>query len=63
MTKVEKARYDEPELLGKILKRVLDGKKFRLECGHYVTFGTNLGNDITIYNGKKFKIICSQCSY
>ena len=63
MTKEEKARYDEPELLGEILKRVLDGKKFRLECCHYVTFGTNLGNDITIYNGKKFKIICSQCGY
>ena len=27
MTKEEKARYDEPELLGDILKRVLAGQK------------------------------------
>jgi hypothetical protein len=27
MTKEEKARYDEPELLGDILKRVLEGRK------------------------------------
>lgn len=63
MTKEKKACYGEPEQLGEILMRVLEGRKFRLECGHYVTFGTHLGNDITIYNGKKFKIICSQCGY
>jgi hypothetical protein len=28
-----------------------------------VSFGNNLGNDLTIYNGKKFKIICSQCGH
>ena len=38
MTKEEKERYDEPELLGDILKRVLAGKKFRLHCGHYVDY-------------------------
>jgi hypothetical protein len=63
MTKDEKARYDEPEQLGDILKRVLAGKKFRLHCGHHVTFGTNLGNDITVRNGKEYKIICSLCGY
>ena len=63
MTKEEKERYDEPELLGDILKRVLAGKKFRLHCGHIVIFDQYLGNNITIYNGKKFKIICSQCGY
>jgi hypothetical protein len=63
VTKEEKARYDEPEQLGDILKRVLEGRKFRLHCGHHVTFGTNLGNDVTIRNGKEYKIICSQCGY
>ena len=63
MTKEEKARYDEPERLGEILKRVLEGKRFRLHCGHHVTFGHFLGNDVTIRNGKKFKIICSQYGY
>ena len=63
MTKEEKARYGEPEQLGDILMRVLAGKKFRLECGHYVTFGHYLGNDVTIRNGKKFTITCSQCGY
>ena len=33
MTKAEKERYEDPELLGEILKRVLVGKKFRLHCG------------------------------
>ena len=63
MTKEEKYKYTEPELLREILKRVLTGRKFRLDCGHHVTFNHNLGNDITIYNGKEFKIICSQCGH
>jgi hypothetical protein len=63
MTKEEKIRYAEPELLREILKRVLSGRKFRLDCGHHVTFSHNLGNDITIYNGKELKIICSQCGH
>lgn len=63
MTKEQKTHYSEPEQLRDILKRVLDGKKFTLDCGHHVTFGCHLGNDVTIYNGKKMKIICSQCGY
>jgi len=63
MTNEEKERYEGPELLRDILKRSLKGMKFRLDCGHYVTFGHYLGNDITIYNGKEFKIICSQCGH
>ena len=63
MTKEQKEAYHDPELLREILQRVLKGKKFTLDCGHHVTFGTNLGNNITIYNGKKLKIICSQCGY
>ena len=63
MTKEQKEQYQSPELLRDILKRTLNGKKFRLDCGHHVTFGRFLGNDITIYNGKEFKIICSQCGH
>lgn len=63
MTNEQRRQYSEPELLKDILERILKGKKFKLECGHYVTFGHNLGNDITIYNGREFKIICSQCGY
>jgi len=64
MTNEEKERYEGPELLRDILKRSLNGMKFRLDCGHHVTFGHYLGNDITIYNGsKEFKIICSQCGH
>ncbi len=63
MTKEEKERYQDPELLRDILQRSLKGMKFRLDCGHHVTFGHYLGNDITVYNGKEFKIICSQCGY
>ena len=41
----------------------LKGKKFKLDCGHHVTFNHNLANDITIRNGKDLKIICSLCGY
>lgn len=63
MTKEQKERYQNPEQLKDILEQALDGKKFRLQCGHHITFGHHLGNDVTIYNGKDFKIICSQCGY
>ena len=63
MTKEQKRQYSEPELLRDILKRVLAGRKFQLDCGHYVSFGYFLGNDISIINGKDFKIICSQCGH
>ncbi len=63
MTNEQKRQYSEPELLKDILERVLKGKKFRLECSHYVSFGHFLGNDITIINGKEFKIICSVCGH
>ena len=38
MTKEEKSRYSEPEALRDILKRVLSGRKFMLDCGHHVMF-------------------------
>jgi hypothetical protein len=63
MKKEEEAKYEETKVLRDILKRTLEGKKFRLDCGHHITFGHLLGNDITIYNGKKLKIICSQCGH
>lgn len=59
MTKEKRSKYGEPEALREILVRVLSGKKFRLDCGHYVSFGHNLGNDITVLNGKRPKVICS----
>ena len=43
MTKEEKSRYSEPEALRDILKRVLSGRKFMLDCGHHVSFGSQLG--------------------
>jgi len=63
MTKEQKEQYQSTDILRDILKQTLEGKKFRLDCGHHITFGYFLGNDITIYNGKKAKIICSQCGY
>jgi predicted TPR repeat methyltransferase len=63
MTKEENLRYSEPEALRDILKRVLSGRKFMLDCGCHVTFGHNLGNDITIINGKEPRVICSLCGH
>jgi len=63
MTKEQENEYQDVEVLKEILYKTVAGKKFRLDCGHHITFGHFLGNDITIYNGKKLKIICSQCGY
>ena len=60
--KESKSEYADVAELKNFLNQ-LKGKKFILDCGHKVTFGTFLGNDITIRNGKNLKIICSQCGY
>ena len=62
MTKEKKAAYESTELLKNVIE-TLKGKKFKLDCGHHVTFGHFLGNDITIYNGKHPTDICSLCGH
>jgi len=62
MTLSQRMRYYNVELL-KVYLNNLKNKKYRLDCGHHVTFGYFLGNDILIINGKEFRIICSQCAY
>ena len=62
MTQQEKERYRETEALREIISK-LKGQKFKLDCGHHVTFGHFLGNDVTIRNGSRPRIICSQCGY
>jgi len=62
MTKEKQADYESPEVLKQVIE-ALKGRKFKLDCGHHVTFGHFLGNDITVYNGKHPIIICSQCGY
>jgi len=54
--------YAPPEALHFIIKQ-LRGRKFMLDCGHKVTFGHFLGNNIIIYNGVNPKIICTDCGY
>lgn len=64
MTKEQKARYRPTKELKEMLGN-LAGKKFELECGHHITFGSRLGNSVTIHQvGKnEYQIICSQCGY
>ncbi|MCD4742615.1 MAG: hypothetical protein K8R67_09105 [Desulfobacteraceae bacterium] len=62
MTKQQKEAYQDVEVLKKIIQK-LKGKKFRLDCGHHITFGYYLGSDITIRNGKEPEITCSLCGY
>ena len=62
MTQEEKSKYHETDELREILMQ-LKGRKYRLDCGHHVTFGHFLGNNVTIQNGTKPKIICSYCGY
>jgi hypothetical protein len=62
MTKHQKEQYQPEEKLQQIIKS-LTGQKFKLACGHHITFGYFLGNDITIQNGKNPTIICRECGY
>ncbi len=57
-----KVKYQSPESLRAVLKR-LKNEKFKLDCGHSITFNHNLGNNVVIINGKELKIICSDCGY
>ena len=60
MTRHQKLEYQEPDELRKFFNQ-LQGKKFTLDCGHHVTFGYFLGNDIIIRNGKTPKVVCMEC--
>lgn len=62
MTKEQEQRYQDTDELRKIIKQ-LKGSRYRLDCGHHISFGHTFGNNITIINGKEPKIICSQCGY
>jgi hypothetical protein len=62
MTKQEREIYQDTKELRKVIEN-LRGMKFRLDCGHHVTFGFFLGNDVTVLNGKRPRIICSECGY
>ena len=59
----QKQQYRSPEELKEILWQTLAGKKYFLDCGHCITFGQSLGNDLTLRNGRDFTVICSQCGY
>ena len=62
ITRQQKQLYRDADELRKFLDR-LRGKKFKLDCGHHVTVFHSLGNNITIINGSRLKIICTLCSY
>lgn len=63
MNQKQKQQYQGPDALKEILHRELCGKKFVLQCGHHITFEEALGNDLTVRNGKDFKVICAVCGY
>lgn len=60
MTTEEKKRYHQVEELRRLME-TLKGMKFQLDCGHHVTFGYFLGNDLIIRNGKTLEIVCLEC--
>lgn len=64
MIQEQREKYHDTDELREIFRQ-LAGRKFKLDCGHHVTFGCNLGNNITVYQTNKEgpKIICSLCSY
>ena len=60
MTKEQLKEYRPTRELREVFD-VLNREKFSLDCGHLVTFNEVLGNNITIYNGVKLRITCSEC--
>lgn len=60
MSRFEK--YEDADALREIIQK-LKNKKYCLDCGHHVTFGYYLGQDITILNGKEPRLLCSQCGH
>ena len=62
MTKEKQAEYESVQSLKEAMQH-LNGRKFRLDCGHHVTFNHNLANNIIIHNGKDLTIICTECGY
>jgi len=62
MTLTQKSKYSNVEELRVYLNN-LKMKKYRLDCGHHVTFGYFFGNNIMVLNGKDLRIICSLCAY
>ena len=61
MSKEERERYEPTEKLHQALA-ALKGRKFVLDCGHHVTMGHHLGNNITVCQ-MPCQVICSQCGY
>ena len=61
MTREQEERYKDTDDLREVIK-ALKGMKFKLDCGHHVTFGHRLSNDITIRNSS-LKVVCSLCGY
>ena len=59
-SKKDKSEYASVEVLRDFINQ-LQGHKFKLDCGHHVTFGYFLGNDIVIKNGKELEIVCRDC--
>lgn len=62
MTEREKRAYRPVEELRETLSS-LAGQKFKLDCGHHITFHHNLGSSMLIHNDRELKLICSLCGY
>lgn len=60
MTKAEKYQHKSMESVGELL-RMLNKEQFVLDCGHHVTFGQVICNDIKVHKNVELHVICSQC--
>jgi len=47
------------------LRALLSGQRFKLDCGHHVTFGHNFANTVIIHSegGRKINTLCHSCGY
>jgi hypothetical protein len=62
MKSSDKKQYKPVDELRRMLE-VLHQGKYELDCGHHITFNQVLGNNLVILNGKRLRIICSECGY
>lgn len=62
MTNERKSRQKDLEQLRDILKRVLEGHRFMLDCGHHqAVLLKRSDNETTMVSGWEFKIVCRWC--
>ena len=53
--------YATPDDLRTAITGVMKGKRYRLDCGHYIKLGESKTNMVVLNNGKEPVFVCTAC--